>query len=44
MNNSPEDSVEDGIEKLISSAKQFNQTNNYYSDSGEKTIDGEVSS
>ena len=45
MNNAPEDSVEDGLEKLISSAQQFNQTNNYYSsDSSEKTVDGEVSS
>jgi transposase-like protein len=44
MNNSPEDSVEDGLEKLISSAKQFNQTNNYYSESGEKTIDTEAQS
>jgi transposase-like protein len=44
MNNTPDDSVEDGLEKLIAGAQQFNQTNNYYSDSGEKTIDGEVSS
>ena len=44
MNNAPEDSVENGLEKLISSAQQFNQTNNYYSsESGEKTIDGEAS-
>ena len=44
MNNTPEDSVENGLEKLISSAQQFNQTNNYYTESGEKTIDTEASS
>ena len=44
MNNAPEDSVENGLEKLISSAQQFNQTNNYYTESGEKTIDTEASS
>jgi len=44
MNNTPEDSVEDGLEKLIAEVQQFNQTNNYYTDSNEKTIDTEASS
>jgi len=44
MNNTPDDSVEDGLEKLIAGAQQFNQTSNYYSDSSKKTIDGEISS
>jgi transposase-like protein len=44
MNNTPEDSVEDGLEKLIAGAQQFNQTNNYYTDSNEKTIDTEATS
>jgi hypothetical protein len=45
MNNTPEDSVEDGLENLIASSQQnqFNQTNYYYTDSKEKTVETEVS-